>query len=514
MKKTILFFYSVILSFSAGAQSFQWAKREGDQSTGKKIATDNAGNSYVYGGIFTTTTIGGQSLDPANGRNFIVKYDNAGNSLWVKQLDSMEIFGLECTATDVYVAGRYGTGAAFGGTAVAGGSGWDGYVARLNTAGNVAWIQTINNPATYESANSVSVDNMGNLYVTGTYVGAMATIGSSTFTGTYGLESMFLLKMAPGGSITWSQTVTTDDGSASGNLVEVAPSGDIYVMSSAFGDSVYYGSMYYQAGSYEAELLLHYSNSGTALEMAEVNHNSQDNVTAMTVDGSGNVYTLQTNYLMSFTLAKYSATLDTTWITGDGGGGHLSVPDLEVTQSGEVIVIGQVSEDATFGGSLTVHDYGGGNGFLAYYNSAGSFISLKEMPGNIFMGPAALDASDNVYITGALTDSASFDGTDLTSSGVEAMFVAKYGVSTGLASIKEGRLLVYPNPCAGILNCTLEGFSGTASIELYNELGEKVYEKAAGTGNLQIDLSSEKPGIYFLSIGTDESVMRKKIVVN
>jgi hypothetical protein len=515
MKKSILFFYCILFFFSVSAQSFQWANREGDQSNGKKIATDNAGNSYVYGGIFTTTTIGGQSLDPANGRNFIVKYDNAGNAVWVKQLDSMEVFCLECTGTDVYITGRYSTGASFGGTAVAGGSGWDGYIARMNAAGNLAWIQTINNPATYESANSVSVDNSGNLYVTGTYVGAAATIGTTAFTGTYGLESMFLIKMAPGGSITWSQTVTTNDGSASGNLVKVAPSGDIYVMSSAFGDSIYYGSMYYAAGSYEAELLLHYNNAGTALGMTEINHNSQDNVTSMKVDGAGNVYTLQSNYLMSFTLAKFSPTLDTTWITADGGGGHLSVPDLEITQSGEVIIVGHVSETCTFGGSHTVPDYGGSNGFIAYYTaSGGNFISLEEIPGNVFMGPAGLDASGNIYITGALTDSAAFGAMDLTTSGVEAMFVAKYGVSTGIASQKEGGLSVYPNPCAGMLNCTLQGFSGTAGIQLYNELGEKVYEKTAGAGYHQIDLSSEKPGIYFLNIRTDGAVLTKKIIVN
>ncbi|MCW3102322.1 MAG: C-terminal target protein [Bacteroidetes bacterium] len=517
MKKTIFLLYSsFILSSSLSAQSFQWAQREGDDSNGYTICTDNTGNSYVYGRIFMSTTIGGQSLNMANGDHFIAKYDNTGSSIWVKQLDSMEVSDLDCNSTDLFVTGRFHTGASFDGTAVTGSgtTSWDGYIARVSAGGTLNWVKTITNPTTYETANSVSIDNSGNAYIAGTFSGSSAMIGSTTITGSGG-ESMFLLKLAPDGSILWSKTSSANPGgSVQGNRIEVSTLGDIYVMSTADGDTAHYDGIPYFAGSYPAELLLHYNVAGTLMDMAEINHSYQDNVTAMTVDAGGNVYTLQTNYLTSFTLSKFNAALDTLWMTTDGTGGHLSVTDVEVTPAGQVIVAGHVSEDATFGGVNTVYNSGGQPGFLAYYTSGGSYSSLTEIPGSLYMGQIGLDALENVYMTGAVADTASFGTVDLTTTGSEAMFLAKYGISTGIASAEKGSISVYPNPCAGKLNCALEALPGTSAVALYNTLGEKVYEEAAATGLLQIDLSGYEKGIYLLNVSNGGSVLTKKIVVN
>lgn len=513
MKKSTLLFYTMLFSLSITAQSFQWAKKEGNQTNGKKITTDDAGNSYVYGEIFATTTVGGQSLDPANGTGFIIKYDNAGSAVWVKQLDSMEVSDIASTNSDIFLTGRFGTGASFNGTPVAGGSSWDGFVARVSASGSLVWVKTLTNTSSYESVNSLALDAGGNIFITGVYRGAIATIGTTTLTGNYGLESMFLIKMASDGSITWSRSVTSDDGSASGGSVSVAPSGDIYVMSSAFGDSLYYGSMYYYAGSYDAELLVRYNSSGTAMNFIEINHISQDNVTDMYVDGNSNVYTLETNYLTSYTLAKYTAALDTIWVHTDGTGGHLSVGEIEVNQTGQVIVVGDVGEAATFGGTVTVQ---AGNGILAYYTSAGAFISVKQIPGSsIFMRSASRDVSDNIYITGTFTDTANFDNTELIATGVNASFIAKYGFgSTGLISLDEEVVSIYPNPFSGILTCDVPVSVGNVTIEIYNIMGKKLYDSQSNGGHYKIDFSGKPAGVYMMNIVMQDKVVRKRIVLN
>lgn len=516
MKKNILLFSAIcLLTLSTNAQSFQWAQREGDQTTARHIATDDAGNSYVFGRLFITTTVGGQTLNLGNGDYFLAKYDNTGSSLWVKQLDSLEVSDMACNATGVYLTGRYGTGASFNGTAIMNsGSGWDGFIANIDGAGNLNWVVTANNPGTYESANSVSLDNSGNLYIAGTFSGSTVTIGSATLTGP-AVESMFLLKMAHDGNIIWSKKATANvGGSVSGNRVEVAPSGDLYVMANAGGDTAHFDSLSFFAGGYDAELLLHYNNSGAIQNMITINQISQDNVVAMIVDGSGNVYTLQTNYLTSFDIAKFSPMLDTTWIITDGTGGHLSVRDIEVTQAGQIIVAGDVGDDATFGGTLTVHDNGGANGFLAYYSSAGNFLSLEEIPGSVFMGPTGMDAAENIYMIGNVSDSASFDAIDLTTSGVEAMFLAKYGQSsTEITSLKGNNTSIYPNPCSHVLNCNLKTFAGSINVELYNVCGAKIYETKTEQDLLQIDLFDYENGIYLLSISNNESLITQKIVL-
>lgn len=65
MKKTILFFASIFsFTLSVNAQSFQWAQREGDYTTARHITTDDAGNSYVFGRFFLTTTVGRPKSEP------------------------------------------------------------------------------------------------------------------------------------------------------------------------------------------------------------------------------------------------------------------------------------------------------------------------------------------------------------------------------------------------------------------------------------------------------------------
>ncbi|MDF2438918.1 MAG: hypothetical protein K0Q95_3294 [Bacteroidota bacterium] len=514
MKKSILFIYSLLfLSLSISAQSFQWAKREGDRTNGRTVAVDAVGNSYVAGTIYANTMVGTQTLNLVDGSGFLAKYDNTGAFVWAIQMDSVEIFDIEANGTDVVVSGRYQSGAMIGSTALAGGTGWDGYVAKFNSSGTLTWVKTLNNPATYESINAIDMDAAGNIYATGTYRGNTAMYGTTTFAGNFASESMLLMKLDPAGSIVWSRTVTSDDGGASGFAVEVAPSGDIYVMSGADGDSLYYGSMLYNSGSYPAELLVHYNNAGTALDMAEINHIYQDNVTDMTVDAMGNVYTLQTNYLMSFSISKFTSALDTTWTIADGGGGHLSVRDIMVLPSGEIVVYGTVDEDATFSGN-TVYDYGGSNGFLAKYTSGGVFSSIEVMPGSLFAGGADQDASGDIYITGNMNDSASFDGINLTGNNTDAMFLARYSLTTGISTYEKSEISVYPNPASSLVNCDLSALKGKSVITLYNPMGQKVYEKEEQQGVAKLNMSEMASGVYLLQITNNNQSLTSRIIKN
>jgi hypothetical protein len=216
---------------------------------------------------------------------------------------------------------------------------------------------------------------------------------------------------------------------------------------------------------------------------------------------------------MSFRLSKFNAALDTTWTIGDGGGGHLTVSDVEVLPSGEVLVSGTVDEDATFSGT-TVYDYVGSNGFLAKYTSGGVFSSIEVIPGSIFAGGADLDAAGDVYITGTMTDSASFDAINLTSNNIEAMFLARYSLATGISTNENGKISVYPNPCSNLVNCDLTALKGKSVITLFNQMGQKVFEKEAQQGVSKLDMSEMTPGLYLLQITNDNQRSTSRIIKN
>src|SRR3569832_403531 len=66
---------------------YQWVVKAGGTSSDRPFAikTDAAGNSYLTGFFYGTATFGSQSITAVGVQDvFIVKYDNAGNCIWVK----------------------------------------------------------------------------------------------------------------------------------------------------------------------------------------------------------------------------------------------------------------------------------------------------------------------------------------------------------------------------------------------------------------------------------------------
>jgi hypothetical protein len=120
------------------------------------IATDAVGNSYVTGS-FTSDTLSFGSFDlinvnPGQRDIFIAKYDPNGNALWAKS---------------------------------AGGS-------------------------TTDEAYSITIDALGNSYITGYFASPTIVFGTFTLTQT-GLKDMFLAKYDMNGNIQWAKNPSGND---------------------------------------------------------------------------------------------------------------------------------------------------------------------------------------------------------------------------------------------------------------------------------------------------------------
>jgi uncharacterized repeat protein (TIGR03803 family) len=84
---------------------------------------------------------------------------------------------------------------------------------------------------------------------------------------------------------------------------------------------------------------------------------------------------------------------------------------------------------------------------------------------------------------------------------------------TGITDNKERtQVNIYPNPTADIIN--VQGQFENAQIKIYDVLGKSVYQNNSASSTLQIDLSNQPNGIYFLSIQTSEGTVNKKIVIS
>jgi hypothetical protein len=99
-------------------------------------------------------------------------------------------------------------------------------------------------------------------------------------------------------------------------------------------------------------------------------------------------------------------------------------------------------------------------------------------------------------------------------------YIAKWAIpATRLTGINEvyGNTFVnvYPNPSNGTFSVAMQNVSDKARIEVYNLVGQKVYQSELNADKTQIDLSNQSAGIYLYKITTLEGshISNGKVVV-
>ncbi len=148
-----------------------WVKQLGttstDTSTG--ISSDSTGNVYVSG--YTTGAFSGNT-NKGSTDGFLAKYSATGTLAWVKQLGTIYDDYVTAVKTDsagnIYIVG-YTPGAFTGNTNL---GGWDGFIAKYNPSGTQTWLKQFgtNN---HDYPTGLSIDNQGNIYVTGSTNGSL-----------------------------------------------------------------------------------------------------------------------------------------------------------------------------------------------------------------------------------------------------------------------------------------------------------------------------------------------------
>ena len=91
--------------------------------------------------------------------------------------------------------------------------------------------------------------------------------------------------------------------------------------------------------------------------------------------------------------------------------------------------------------------------------------------------------------------------------------ILKYNGSAGLGinnPSAETHFNFYPNPAKDFI--TVNSLLRTASVKLYNALGEMVYETVAKDEETKIDVSNLAQGVYFIECSTADKVTVKKFV--
>jgi hypothetical protein len=240
------------------------------------ITTDSLGNIYITGG--TTGGLDGYT-NAGNGGNdlFVVKYDANGTKQWTRQVGTSGddyAYDMALDSVDnIYVTG--GTTGGLDGYTNAGDH--DLYVVKFDANGVKQWTRQLGT-SNYDAANSIAVDSMDNVYVTG---GTEGGLDGNTNAGS---RDLFVIKYDPNGAKQWTKQFGTNDLDAA-NGISTDNLGDVYVTGITVGGLD--GNT--KAGS-EDLFVVKYDSNGTKQWTRQLGTSSHDVAQSIAIDKSNNVY--------------------------------------------------------------------------------------------------------------------------------------------------------------------------------------------------------------------------------
>ncbi|MBN4051589.1 SBBP repeat-containing protein, partial [bacterium AH-315-M05] len=329
------------------------------------IAVDSSGNVYVTG----------SSLNGTNNDYATIKYNISGIEQWVAFYDGG--FGYDkanAIAVDnsgnVYVTGYIDNGFAT----------MDDYATiKYNSLGIQQWATTYNGSGSMmDQAHAITLDNSGNVYVTGNSDNGFATMDDYTTIkyNSSGAQMWVALYNGSGSSVDAARDIVLDG------------SGNVYVTGESTNTSFF-----------NDYVTVKYNNSG-AQQWAAIYDGSglnDDQAKALALDTSANVYVTGqsyngTNY--DYATIKYNTGGIQQWATiynGTGLGNDYG-NDIVVDDSSNVFVTGRSSNGANDDYATVKYNTSGVQQWAVIYNGSGN--------GSDQANSIALDTSGNVYVTG------------------------------------------------------------------------------------------------------------------
>ena len=254
------------------AGNLQWTKQLGtsayDVSDGP--AVDGLGNVFIPG--ITAGSLGG----PNAGLNdaFVAKFDAGGNLQWTRQLGTAgDEASVGCSADsegNVYISGF--TNGDLAGTNA---GNYDAFVAKYDANGNLRWTKQLGTSA-YENSRGVSVDGLGNVYVSGWTAGSLGGPNAGEY-------DTFLTKYDADGNLQWTKQLgTTGTDEPRGVSADIL--GNVYVAGFTTGSL---GGP--NAGGYDA-FVAKYDADGNPQWTKQLGTSAEERETGVSADGLGNVY--------------------------------------------------------------------------------------------------------------------------------------------------------------------------------------------------------------------------------
>lgn len=522
-------FFLTILSFSAPAQSFDWARHaSGPGSEGAfGVATDLFGNSFLTG-FYTGPLDLGDTVLISEGRRdlFLAKYNDLGDLLWARSIGgSGDDFGFSCAtdnAGNIYVSGTFEDTVQVGNTTLISAGGEDLLLVKYNGSGSFQWAQRGGGDGA-DRALGVAVAGGGKVWITG-FISQTATVGDSTFatSGNFGDTDIFIANYSEQGQFLWANQLGGPEADL-GKDVAVDGSGNAYLTGS-FRGTVQFGLNNYTAVGSDG-FAVKYTPAGSYLGERIWGGSGNADGRKITADSAGNMYvavnfndgifvegnSFQTTGAANefdFLVVKYDDQGDLAWAkqcgspTLDNGNG------IGVDAAGNVFVSGNFQTNFQVGDS-TFFTTGFEGLVLAAYDEDGDFLyAVKDTsnPGMDFVSSEDLAVGPNgsISLAGIFGGSA-YVGDSLFLGPSNEGFIVVYDHMTVSRPelLTEGEIKVFPNPFQDRIDIDLKKVEGITTLQLTDLSGKVITKKENLTsGIVSLETRDLISGMYLLSLNT------------
>ncbi len=432
--KTITLHYDP--GYSQVNTDFCWARNSGGRQmdTANGVAVDPLGNSYLVGSFKGAATFGSTTLISAGGDDiFLAKLNPQGDLLWVTRAGGVnDDVGYDVAVDpggNAFITGYYLQNASFGQTTITNTGGYDLFVAKYNSAGQLDWVR---NPLAADDiyGSGIALDPAGNVVVVGSFF-----LNSAT-------SDMFVARLSSNGTLQWVQSAGGLDDDQ-GSKVAVDPNGNIFI-TGFFTDEAFFGAGEILYGNTTTEMFVAKYDVAGALVWVEASASQEAQGADIAVDPAGNCYVtgyfeeyadfgtqaLDSDGFFDLFLAKYSSDGDALWATNSGTEVGINAVGMALDGAGNIYLAGSFVGDVTLGRTTLNNDYIS-NLFVAGYDSAGNALFARSAgtEGELAGFAIAVDPGGGLIVAGRLEGRALVGSDDLLSLGSGDAFIAKLSIS-------------------------------------------------------------------------------------
>ena len=496
----------VILKYDAAGNLLWVFNNSNTADIMEDMVLDNEGNIYYAGYRWQTATSEWDLLT--------VKVNTNGDSVWSSVFDGSGIglgwdYGMALTLDadgNVYTVG-YGAAPAF--------NGYDYEIVKYDSNGVQQWEVNWSNPDNaglssnyFNNGYRIAVNNNGELLVSG-----------YAFNGT--TDEIALLKYSSDGDFIWQANYDTKT-----NWPEIWDNRNFMKIDSA--NNIYLAGNVMDSTQHSDILLLKYDDGGTLLWSAAWNSagNDSDYVSGDFYDEEGLAFDHHGNIFVSGTTTnpgdlfsediitlKYSDSGNLLWENTFNGVGNDEDRPYSITSdaAGDAYICGSTS--IAFG--IGMFDYitfklNGTTGLQEWNETFDGITNFYDQAHSI-----AVDNQNNVYVTG-------YSGTNNDPFDFHAQIATiKYSqLSTGIANVNNDRsLTTFPNPASENIDVRFAlDNSSDITLCLFNDLGEMIGNRieetlSSGAHDFNIDVRSIPNGAYHVAISARDKIYQGNILV-